>query len=95
MRSHWDGMVQPCHFGLGEVDRYAGGAKEIAAQDEIVMNRCGGVVKDMRDMFGNVQGATEFGQDQVGKFDGGTRFEVASSGGKAVFGLCELCSATR
>ena len=77
MRSHWDGMVQPCHFGLGEVDRYAGGAKEIAAQDEIVVDRCGRV-EDMRGVAGNVQGATEFGQYQVGEFDGGSCLEVAA-----------------
>ena len=77
MRSHWDGMVQPCHFGLGEVDRYAGGAKEIAAQDEIVVDRCGRV-EDMRGVVGNVQGATEFGQYQVGEFDGGSCLEVAA-----------------
>ena len=62
---------------------------------QIVVDRCGCVVEDMRDVFGNVQGATEFGQDQVGEFDGGSRLEVASGSGKAVFDLCELCGSTR
>jgi len=47
-------MFEPCHFGFREVDRYAGGAKEVAAQDEIVVDGRSRVVEDARNVFGNM-----------------------------------------